>query len=54
MSYHWRNAPATQSVLVGRQTVLQRTSDHRKRGEGLISSNQLRIPLPKRVEFLVL
>jgi hypothetical protein len=54
MSYHWRNAPPTQSVLVGWQIVLQRTSDHRKRGEGLISFNPLGIPLPKRVEFLVL
>lgn len=53
MPYNWRNAPSTQSVLVGWQIILQRTSDHRERDQGLISFNLLRIPLPKRVEFLV-
>ena len=51
MPYHWRNAPTSQSILVGWQTVLQRTSNHRKRDESLIFLNRLLIPLPKGVEF---
>jgi len=51
MSYHWRNAPSSQSFLVGWQIVLQGTSYHRKRDESLISLNRLLIPLPKGVEF---